>query len=270
MNIAVDRQTNKVVGIDIMQNPLNIVIKVPSDFELGKIVKRVDRMNPEIQKRDENGNLLYKDIKAYENGKETFEERYYEGGKKPIKFKNVERIFKYVDQAGKKHEETREIEVPTEFEELEPVMIENLKDEFVTLKQEPTKFTLEEVLEQKYLNLLNESQYDFVLADMFLEESDLDITDSKHAANTGKGIVEILPNGQVKTKSIKLDTPSKEFCLLDFQRDDEVEMYLAGKKFDSNKITFKEPIESLTIKFINNSNKPRRAFSYAVGYMEVE
>ena len=156
--------------------------------------------------------------------------------------------------------------VPVEWEELSPVMIPNLITKVVNFKNEYKYFSAEDILVAKYQSLLDSSQYDYVLGDMFLNELDIDINDSNHSANTGVALLELLPRGQAKTLSINLEAPSKEFKLLDFDCDEGVEAYLSGKKFVNESLSLSSPISNCTIKFVNTTDKPRVVRSYAIGY----
>ncbi|MBO8161168.1 MAG: hypothetical protein H0Z24_05980 [Thermosipho sp. (in: Bacteria)] len=165
-------------------------------------------------------------------------------------------------------QETKTVQVPKKYgEPYEPVMIDNLVTKTVTLKERPKEFTLEEVLIEKYKGLLEkELLADYILADCFLNEQDLDLTDPNHSANTGLALVQLLPYGQCKTKSITLEVPAKEFYLIEFDADEGVEIYLAGKKFTDNKVILTDNISTCTIKFVNTTDKPKMIRSYAIGY----
>lgn len=153
-----------------------------------------------------------------------------------------------------------------EFVVLEPVMIPNIVTKTYYLKSDFEKFTVEDILQAKYQFILDESQKDYILGDMFINEDDLDLADEKHSANTGIALLQLLPKGQAKTKSIELVEPTKEFKLLDFVADDGVEIYLSGKKFVNGILTLPSPVSNCTIKFLNTTDKPKSIKSYAIGY----
>lgn len=153
-----------------------------------------------------------------------------------------------------------------EFVVLEPVMIPNMVTKTYYLKSDFEKFTVEDILQAKYQFILDESQKDYILGDMFINEDDLDLADEKHSANTGIALLQLLPKGQAKTKSIELVEPTKEFKLLDFVADDGVEIYLSGKKFVNGILTLPSPVSNCTIKFLNTTDKPKSIKSYAIGY----
>lgn len=167
----------------------------------------------------------------------------------------------YLNDQG---EEVTDPEV--EGEQLPPVTVPNIVQRTVTLLESPQEFTLDDVIQAKYQALMESSDQANVIADLFLEEADLDLTDVDHSANTGVGICEILPGGQVKTKSIQLESPAQTFQLLEFDAEPGVEIHIAGQAFVAGEVTLAAPVETCTIKFINTTDKPASARAYAVGY----
>lgn len=159
-----------------------------------------------------------------------------------------------------------EIQVPLETIELEPIMIPNIVTKTYALKSNPEIFTGQDILQAKYQHILDESQKDYILGDMFIDEQDLDLEDEKHSANTGFALLQLLPNGQAKTKSVELAEPTTEFKLLDFIADEGIEIYLSGKKFTNGILTLTSPISNCTIKFVNTTDRPKIIKSYAIGY----
>lgn len=159
-----------------------------------------------------------------------------------------------------------EIQVPKKSIILDPVMIPNMVKKTYDLKHDYDKFTGEDILQAKYQAILDESQKDYILGDMFIHDNDLDLADEKHSANTGLALLQLLPKGQAKTKTIILAVPTTEFVLLDFVADNGVEVYLSGKKFVNGKLTLASPISNCTIKFVNTTDRPKIIKSYAIGY----
>ena len=149
---------------------------------------------------------------------------------------------------------------------LDPVMIPNMIKRTYDLKSNPELFTGQDILQAKYQHVLDESQKDYIIGDMFIDEQDLDLEDEKHSANTGFALLQLLPNGQAKTKSIELAEPTTEFKLLDFNADDGIDIYLSGKKFVNGVLTLASPISNCTIKFVNTTDRPKIVKSYAIGY----
>lgn len=135
----------------------------------------------------------------------------------------------------------------------------------VSFQQNAILFTLQEVLQAKYQDILDNSNYDYIIADMFLNEDDLDLTDINHSANTGVALVQLLPQGQVKTKDINLEVPSKDFELLEGVLEG-VDIYINDVKFINNKLSLVEDVGSVVIKFINTTDKFVNLKSYAIAY----
>lgn len=159
-----------------------------------------------------------------------------------------------------------ESQVIKDFIKLEPIMIPNMVMRTFDLKTNFERFDVEDILHAKYQHILEESQKDYIIGDMFIDETDLDLEDEKHSANTGLAILQLLPKGQAKTKNIELSVDTKEFKLLEFVADEGVEIYLSGKRFTDEKLTLPNSVSSCTIKFINTTDKPKSVKSYAIGY----
>jgi hypothetical protein len=266
LKILINRQTDKVVGVNIPPTPFTIALEIPDDLQVTKVVEYQDGTK---HKKNDQDQPLYKDNVVVDP--ETQEETYDEVTEKSkaVEWEDKDIVEKHVGDDGTITEVDRVIQVPTKFEELDPVIVPNMLHKSVRLKEEPTEFTLDEILNAKYLEVLNQTEMDYILADIFLSEDDIDLKDESHKANTGKAIVQILPQGQVKTKNIQLASATDTFKLLELNVDDGIEIYIAGKKFVDGIVDLSTPIESCTIKFLNTTDKPKMAFSYAIGYKEV-
>lgn len=232
-----------------------------------------------VQKQDEEGNKLYLEAIVDENGQQvdSFETINSEDdfgninepimievpklstSGKPLYLKDIIEIVPY--QVLDHVEEVTENE-----DNYEPIMIPNMVNNTYTLKEHPNKFSVLDILEAKYQKVLEDSQKDYIIADMFLNEEDLDLEDPNHSANTGVAHLQLLPNGQAKTKSITLEAPTTNFEILEFKCDEGVEIYLSGKKFVDGKLTLASPISNCTIKFVNNTDIPKKVKSFAIGY----
>lgn len=263
MYVLVDRITNKIAGLSSMLDPSYSNITIDGDIELTKVIQVIDREVSKVHKVDAQGNKLYKDNVSLDGT--SFEEVHYEDGKKPIKFEEKE-VTNTISTEQGEYTETVTVKVPVEFEELEPVMVDNYISETVTFKTHPSHFTLEEVLQEKYSKVLEDSLKDYILADSFLNEDDIDLEDENHSANTGLTLLQLHPQGQAKTKAITLSIPTTEFELLEFDAPKGVEIYLGGKKFVNGKLTLTSPISNCTIKFVNTTDKLLTVNSYAIGY----
>ena len=255
--INIDRTTNKAVN---QPSPLTYAIEVPEDFTLSKII---EVQEGEIQKSNEQGQLLYKiNVATNPDGTEIFDET--TADKTVTKTEEKEIKTTYTDENGKEITKIIIVENPTEWVYNNPIMIPNMTEKVITFENSPFEFTVQEILIAKFRNILEISSCDNLCADMFLNEDDMDLTDIK--ANTGVALMQLLPNGQAKTKELTLKTATKSFTLLEFIADSEVDIYINDIKFVSNFAVLTEATTKCTIKFVNTTDKLKLVKSYAIGY----
>lgn len=254
ISINIDRITGKVTSFPSV---LTLLVSVEDNFDISKTVKVIAGQK---QKTNEEGLLLYK-INLKEDGSydETTE------AKIVTKTEKKEVVNKWTDEDGKEHSEPIEVDEPIEWIENEPVLVDNIVDKTITFAEDPTQFTAEEVLKSKYQKLLDRSSYDFILADIFLNEEDIDLEDKDHSANTGVAIMELRPKGQAKTKSIKLEAAVKVFELLELDGPG-VDVYINDVKFVDGKAILSAAADEVVIKFKNTTDKPVNIKSYAIAY----
>lgn len=249
MNINIDRITGMVTSSPFS---LTYPVVVADDFTLSKVI---EVQEGEKQKSNEAGKLLYLDSE----GNETIE------SKTVTRTEEKEVTNTYIDDEGIEHTGTVKVLEPTEWIDNEPVMIPNIEEKTVTFSENPTEFTVEEILQAKYQSLLDSSNYDYILADIFLNEDDIDLTDKDHAANTGVAIMQLLPNGQAKTKTITLEAEVSSFELLELECSG-VDVYINDVKLINNKAALSNPTNEVVIKFMNTTNKSVDVKSYAIAY----
>ena len=268
MNIYINRITNKVRNIDNATSQANLtyIITVPEDFETSKTIQIQDG---KVQKVNSNGELLYYVLKEVTTESESYLQPIKEEtteSRTITKMEQREVINKWTDDKGIEQSKTVIVDVPVEWVENQKIIIPNMVDKYITFKDSPQEFTVDEIIETKFKNLLEQSNDDHILADMFLNEDDIDLSDSKHSANTGVALMQLLGKGQAKTKTIKLDVPAKSFKLLEFISDDGVDIYLDDTKFVDGKVDLDTVISDCTIKFVNTTDKFKVVNSYAIGY----
>lgn len=256
MIINIDRFTNTVVGLNLPAlYYLNIT--VPDSFNPMKTVSRIEG---EKQKVNEASQPLYKSNLVIDKyGQEAYDETTEARIATAWEEREITTI---VDDVPI----TEAVQVPTEWEDLQPVMVPNIVQYSVTLQESPTQFTLEEVVQEKFQWTLEDSNCDHIIADCFIEESDLDLADPDHKAHTGVGICVILPGGQVKTKPIHLDQTAQDFQLLELNVDAGIEIYIEDQGFTNGQVTLSSSVSICTLKFVNTTDKPKAARAYAVGY----
>lgn len=254
MDINIDRVEGKVV---LSPSALTFQVSVEENFNPSKIIETTEG---KIQKTNSEGQLLYKtNIKEDCSFEETIE------SKTVTKTESKEVTNKWIDEENVEHYETVEVEEPIEWVDNEPIFIDNIVNKTITLAEDPTQFTAEEILKAKYQTLLDNSSYDFILADIFLNEDDIDLEDKNHAANTGVAIMQLLAGGQAKTKAITLTDLASSFELLELESSG-VDIYINDVKFVNNKATVSAAIDTVVIKFVNTTNKPADVKSYAIAY----
>ena len=261
MKLYMDHMTGKLTN-NASKSLFCLEISLDDAFDLEKII---EIQEGEIQKTNDQGQLLYKaNLAIDEMGIEAYEET--TDSKRAITIQ--EQNQQTADTDALDHSSTKNSEVieVAEFKALHPIMIPKLVSTTVSVKTHPEHFTLEEIVEGKYKNILEASNSNYILADIFIDENDLDLSDGNHKANTGYGILELLPQGQTQTKLISLEGSSKNFTLLEFDADQGVEIYVNDRKFESNMITFENELDRCIIKFVNTVDKAQKVRSYAVGY----
>ncbi|AZV57912.1 hypothetical protein [Clostridium sp. AWRP] len=256
-DIYVGRFSGKVIS---SPSPACITIQVDDNFDCEKVI---EVQQGEKQKTDDKGNLLYLDknkLNVQDNPTETADSR------DVTKTEDKQVTNKWVDDKGVEQSKTITVQEPVECYDNEPVMIPNMVDTIIKYSTNPQEFTLDEILEAKYKTILENSQEDNIIADMFIEESDIDLTNKDHKANTGIGIMELLPNGQVVTKSISLAKSTSIFTLLEFNTDAGVDICINNTRFVNGTITLASAVDNVTIKFVNTTNMHKVIKSYAIGY----
>lgn len=155
----------------------------------------------------------------------------------PIVEEVVEKILEGV-------EETTEItDTPVIVDETIPV----IKDIYTA----PEAFNFEEVILKVLAIRLNNSGYDSLFADYFIDTESIDL--EKSIVNTGTKIMQLPLEGCLITKSLKIDGKAKDFFLLD-PLPEGLTMYVNTKKVVDNKVTLASPVSSITIKITNNAD----------------
>lgn len=146
-----------------------------------------------------------------------------------------------------------------------PIMVPNLAKKYITFAEDPEAFGVEEILQAKYKSLLENTTHDYILADIFLNEEDIDLADKDHLANTGVAIMQLLANGQAKTKTITLEAAVSSFELLELESAG-ADIYINDVKFVNNKAVLSAATNEVVIKFKNTTNKAVDVKSYAIAY----
>ena len=255
MKIYIDRTTERVV---LQPSFCTYEIEVSDDFNITKTIAVAEG---EKQKTNYLGQLLYK-TNEQEAGifDETIE------AKTVTKTEEKQTPNTYYDEDGAEHTEIITVNEPIEWIDNAPVMIPNVVEKVISFNQCASEFTALEVIQAKYQSVLDNSACDYILADMFLNEDDVDVTDVLHSANTGVGVLQLLPQGQAKTKPLQLETAAATFQLLDFTADDGVTIYIDDVQFNGTTLALPAAVDTVVVTFKNNTDKLRSVRNYAIGY----
>lgn len=282
--------TDEIIGEDEEGNPIYKQIEntysVPDKFEYNTPIYIDAHME------DEEGNKLYiKDIT--ETREETIVKDIIETTDKLQIFSykedlvsRIERKFVYCDHVcdeecinGCVHinhelcnpvyeeEEIIEIiQVPDEYEENKPCMIPSYKDVVVNIFNNPEEFTILELLSRIYEQELAGSDYEYILADMFINEDDIDFGYEEHSANTGAFVCCLHPNGKIRLKEFLLEKPAKVFELLDSEIPNGIKMFINDVEITGKKVMLPVEVESCIIRFENTTDKYLDIKSYCIAY----
>lgn len=161
---------------------------------------------------------------------------------------------------------TEVVQVPDEFEENEPIMIPVYKEVEVDIFSRPEEFEISDVLLVKYEQDLAETKYNYILADMFINDEDIDFDYEEHAANTGAFVCCIHPQGKVQLKELALEAPARIFELLNSEIPEGINIYINDYKLNNNKVMLPTNTETCVIRFENTTDKYLDVRSYCIAY----
>lgn len=168
--------------------------------------------------------------------------------------------------ALKYKEVTEIIQVPDEFEENTPVIVPGYKEVEVDILSRAEEFTIIELLEFIYQRELLDKKYNYILADMFINEDDVDLEYREHSANTGAFICSLLPHGKVQLKELELETKAKTFEIIMSEIPTGIDVYINDVKFINSKVMLPSNVDSCVIRFENTTDKPLDIKSYCIAY----
>ncbi|WP_026678226.1 hypothetical protein [Fictibacillus gelatini] len=257
--VVFNRITHKVAGLNRSAFPLEYAMSLPYEITLSKIVEEVHGKN---QKTNAQGLPLYKDnVTVDEFGRETYDE--VTEAHKAVAFEEIANTYvidgKEVDVPA---------QVPTEWVDLEPVMIDNVVNQTVSFQDDPYAFTYEEVLEAKKASIQANNLRQLVYYDEDFNLESFSTNLASFAANMGDGILAIHPGGQVRNEKIPLGTPAKTIQLyLESAPNIKVEVGATVTSF----VEFKDGIAQLStaadqvyVRFTNTSDKFRDVYAFGI------
>ena len=210
-----DEDGNKLYTENICDDEGNVVDTFTTTKAVNEDYESNTPIMEEVQKTSDKGNLVYL---------------------KPI-IKTIE---------YPKYDHTEEVTEETD----RPVMVENLAWVSKDLIHNPECFSIHEVLREMYLNIVNNSTYDYIIGEMFLSEDDIEL--DKSFANTGVGIVQLPPKGNVQFKPIELEAPSNKFKVVS-DIPEGMTMYINGKKIKDGLVELSSVTTSIKVKFYNST-----------------
>ena len=283
--------TDKVIGQDEEGN--DIYERIPHTYSVPDKYEYNTPIYVDIHMEDEEGNKLY--LKAI---KETWEE---EEISEVIETTEPIQVFTYKEEEVTKivsvkisdcnhvcdelcdpecihvhdefcepvfeDQEVKEImSVPDKYEENIPVMVPSYKDITVDIFSRPEEFEITELLAHQYEQELADKDYDYILADMFINEDDVDFDYEEHSANTGAFTCCIHPNGKLRLKELQLEKPARVFELLQSEIPEGIDIFINDTKFIGEKILLPKEIQSCIIRFENTTDKYLDIKSYCIAY----
>lgn len=172
----------------------------------------------------------------------------------------------YCEPIFEDKEITEMIQVPDEYEENIPVMIPLYKEVEVDILSRVEEFTIIELLEFIYQRELLDKKYNHILADMFINEDDVDFEYEEHSANTGAFVCSLLPKGKAQLKELELETKAKTFEIIMSEIPTGIDVYVNDVKFINNKAMLPSNVDSCVIRFENTTDKPLDIKSYCIAY----
>ena len=158
------------------------------------------------------------------------------------------------------------VQVPDKYEANTPVMIPIYKEVEVDILSRVEEFTIIELLEFIYQRELLDKKYNYILADMFINEDDIDFEYEEHSANTGAFVCSLLPKGKVQLKELELETKAKTFEIILSEIPTGIDVYVNDVKFVNNKAILPSNADSCVIRFENTTDKPLDIKSYCIAY----
>lgn len=248
-NIIFNRSNDKVAGLNRLAFSMEYAVQIPYVITLSKTVTEVQG---EKQKVNDQSLLLFLD------GENEVTE-----SKKAVTFEEVEH--KYMID-GK--EVVVPGQVPTEWEDLQPVMVPNEVYKTVNFQENPFEFTYEEVLEAKKAALQGNNLRKLVHYDEDFNLAGFSTDLASHTANMGDGILALHPNGQCRTEKIQLSTSAQTVQIyLESHPDVRVEVGSTASNFIEvidGIAVLPQVSDAIYVRFINQSDRFRDVFAFGI------
>lgn len=223
MKICFNGLTKKIAGINLPASPAIFSIDVSDSFNLSKTVSL---LNGYMQKTNEFGESIYKCFDSY-------------GDYKMIAVKDENDLEN----------------IKLEYINIEPVLIENYVENTVSLNCDYEYFTFDEVIYELQSEIVGKDNiHNILVSDFIGDESIYDLLQSEHSANTGIGVLQLLPGGMISTKILNITSPSRVFHLKSFNNPADISVYLNDERFIEGTVTLTEDTTYCVVSFVNNTD----------------
>lgn len=264
-NVLFDRLSQKVVGLNRPASPFEFSVSFPFPLTLAK---RVSVRGEEVQKTDEQGNLLFMsnvvtdDVGNIVSFDETPEEL------EVLETEDQTHTYTTVNDEGEEEELTVTSQVPTKTEKREPVLVMEPVYETVTFPESFSHFTYEEIVAAKEtsLNQNNLMQLAYFNEDMREEDFSTELT--SHSADMGVGFIAVHPSGQVRTEKLPLGILTDRVKIyIEAQEGISVEIGTNATTFyelTQDTAFFPEPVDEVYVRFTNTAETKREIHSFGL------
>lgn len=140
---------------------------------------------------------------------------------------------------------------------------EHLREPFYYIFPENyKKFNIDEVMNEHYKALLEDSDCDYIMADNFSHLTNILINNSEFKSINRREI-QLSPGQELKLKSVELLSASNTFKILEINTGVDVKI---NDMIINGLIKFKSPIYRANISFVNNTKNVVTLDTFALGY----
>jgi len=134
----------------------------------------------------------------------------------------------------------------------------------VNIVEEPTFFTIDEILYQKYRDMINTSNLTYILAfHSATDTEDISLLDSEFMMVNAKGVV-LQPDDYIELR-VPLVQPTNKFRLLELSNNN-LKVYLEGNLLTDSSIEFTGNLDKLIVTVKNETNQVQILQSIALGH----
>jgi hypothetical protein len=255
MNVVFNRQEHNVVGLNRPATEFGEYgVQLPYEIQLTKPVTTIDG---ERQKTNGAGQQLYLDGDA-----EVSESR------KATAWETVTNTYNIVNEDGTNEQVTTAAQVPTEWEELPPIMIPNEITTYVSFQDAPALFTYDEILSAKIASIKSNASRDLVYFDEDFPLNKFSEELSSHAANMGDGFIALHPLGSCRTVKLQLGRSADVFQIyLESHPDVKVEVGASASNFVEvvdGIAQLAAPADEVYVRFSNMADRYREVYAFGI------